>query len=548
MIAHFLALQHPPVVPSTPEIIITDHSDIDSQPEDWVLVEDKPMMSVFGVDAPLLQPAEPTSIAEPHLETYAEMDNTEQEGFEVIPAIIPALTALPTTLLEVLANTLILHQTAPYLDVADRLALASTAKSYRSLLFDAPETFRHLSLVKCKRARIEGGHGPVDPGGISWRAERMDEALTEDEFYCGPIRGIMYNLSKKHILQNVSTMILDGLTIPADFVREVIAEDKYNVRILSIREAKHLNERKLMQVLKYACRDSRPEGTPRLKGLYVFGPMDPSSKPAEPEIGRRRSPTRYPDTPASSVMTALGAQLGADWNRRSQALLSTELEHKQDKWWQASGSMFKKDPMQEWAETVKTCEGIIHFDAVLCRGPQHTPTAKPGPEPDSRTYSWYPDSLATVALGPAGCAKCGKSPEGPAVFDRCGSTEIPLLAPPPLHSSTVREAQRPFSTGVVDGKEPCLIARCKHCLRGRWCERCHKWWCEDCYEIPSRGSSSSTSSLTQLQQTEMFQGVAQAAAGIDAPTSETKVYNGLCIDPCLMEELIHGSGEGGMWG
>jgi hypothetical protein len=443
----------------------------------------------------------------------------------------------PTSIVDVLSNSLLLRQIVPYISPSAVFALAATNKTINSVLYQSPDSFRFLDLSSVKSATFDCA--PIDKGAINWRSQRMDEALTEDEFYSGPLRGIMSKLARRNILSNVTTMILDGLTVPADVIREIISEDRFNVRILSIREAKHLNERKLMQVLKYAVRPSRPEGTPKLKGLYVFGSMDPRPTPPEPVIGRRRSPTRYPDSPPQSVMNALGAQLGAEWNKKSQEALNSELCGITDKWYQP-GRMFKKTLASDWAETLQACEGIIHFDAVLCRGPRHDPQNFVGIDPETiDQYNGYiAPSVATVALGTAGCTKCGSCPEGPAVFGQSPTHQLPLLAPPPLHASSIRAAQLPYTK---DGTIPKLFVRCTECLKHRWCERCNKWWDESCYKPGN--------TRTELQNTEwLTQWQTLSAEGEGPAKEEIKVHMGLCVETCLVGELMDGAGEGGMWG
>ena len=446
-----------------------------------------------------------------------------------------------TTLLHLLSNDLILRYTAPLLSVASRYALARTSKAFNGLIVNSNDTFRYLDLSPVTAARLD--HKPIDVGGISWRYERMDEALTEDEFYSGPLQGIMSMLARRHVLKTVSTMILDGLAVPADIVGSIIMEDRFNVRILSIREAKHLNERKLMQVLKYAVRPSRPEGMPKLKGVYIFGPMDPSPKPVDPAAGRRRSPTRYPDSSPDSVMSALGAQLGAEWNKRSQEALTSQLAHTDDKWWQPSGRMFKRTPTSDWAETLASCEGIIHFDAVLCRSPRHDPPthySSDHSQNGNKYASYLPATVASIALGPSGCAKCGSCPELPACFGSSLPAHLPLLTPPPCHAVSIRAAQMP--SVAPSAGTPKLIIRCAQCLHGRWCERCQKWWCEDCYQPAP--------TLTQLQQQEAVQLTewSPPTAEKQAGKHEVKVFNNLCVESCLVGELMSGGGEGGMWG
>ncbi|KAF2872132.1 hypothetical protein BDV95DRAFT_492393 [Massariosphaeria phaeospora] len=415
--------------------------------------------------------------------------------------LISSEGCLPTTLADLLSNTLVLRQTAPYLPVFSVYALAATSRSLHRVVHQSPEVFRYLDLSTVKSAIIP--HGPLDSGGVSWRAERMDESLTEDEFYSGPLRGIFSKLERRRLLYNVHTLVLDGLSVPADLVREIMSEDRFNVRILSIREVKHLNERKLMQVLRYAVRPTRAAGTPRVKGIYFFGPREPVT------IEEVSNKTKSSPVISRGVMSSEGAQIGAEWNQKSSDALNTALARTKDKWYQCSGRMVGKRPSLEWAETLQACEGIIHFDAVLCRGPRHDPrrayvsgsTSNGLPHP---TLFLAP-VIATVALGPTGCETCNSSPEGPALFGQSPSIEFPLLTPLPLHSSSIRAAQIPHT---IDGlKAPPLFVRCEDCLKGRWCERCHRWWDEDCY------AGSIIAQRTELQQAEFAEDVQATGVG-----------------------------------
>jgi hypothetical protein len=362
----------------------------------------------------------------------------------------------------------------------------------------------------------------------------MDESLTEDEFYSGPLRGIFSKLQRRHLLHNVRTLVLDGLSVPADLVREIIADDKFNVRILSIREAKNLNERKLMQALRYAVRPTRPAGTPRVKGIYFFGPRDSAQTHDTP------SKKKPPPVVSRGVMSAQGAQIGAEWNQRSSEALNTALARTEDKWYQGSGRMFTKRPSLEWAETLRACEGIIAFDAVLCRGPRHDPAKAFGKPSTAPPQSFLNPAIATVALGPAGCETCHSCPEGPAMFGDAQLSELPLLSPPPLHSCSVRAAQMPHT---IDGsRPPPLFARCEDCVKGRWCERCNKWWDEDCYNV------SPIAQRTELQQTEFLEAIQPNGARQTVSKETIKVHMGLCTDHCLVGEMMAGAGSNGMWG
>jgi hypothetical protein len=448
--------------------------------------------------------------------------------------------SLPQGLADLLSNSLVLRQTAPYLPVASIFALAATSNALRHIVYHSPDVFRYLDLSTVKSAIAP--YAPLDSGGISWRAERMDESLTEDEFYSGPIRGIFSKLQSRYVLRNVQTLVLDGLSVPADLVREIIAEDTFNVRILSIRETKHLNERKLQQVLRYAVRPGRPAGTPKIKGIYFFGQRETIR-----EVPKQKSTNKKSRSPSpKGVMSSQGAQIGAEWNHKSSEALSASLTPSLDKWYQCSGRMMSKRASLEWAETLKACEGIIAFDAVLCRGPRHNPARAFVSNSDSESSglphpsSYLSPAVATIALGSKGCETCHSCPESPALFGQSPSSELPLLSPIPLHSSSLRAAQIPHT---VDGsKPPPLFVRCEDCLKGRWCERCHKWWDEDCYTV------SAVAQRTELQQTEFMETAATDGPAHMLPKQSIKVHMGLCVNSCLVGEMMAGAGSNGMWG
>lgn len=117
------------------------------------------------------------------------------------------------TLLDLLSNSLVLRQTAPYIPVKELRRLTKVCRSLRELIYTQSDIWRYMNLTTVKRAIIDSS--PIDVGGVSWRAERMDESLTEDDFYSGPLRGIFGNLHSKHVLKFVQTLVLDGLSVPA---------------------------------------------------------------------------------------------------------------------------------------------------------------------------------------------------------------------------------------------------------------------------------------------------------------------------------------------
>ncbi|KAH0172693.1 hypothetical protein KCU67_g1624, partial [Aureobasidium melanogenum] len=438
----------------------------------------------------------------------------------------------PLTLVDLLNNTLIWRQTAPYLSAGSILALSATARTFRHTICESPETFRHLNLTLVKSATLVDS-SPIDKGGISWRAERMDESLTEDDFFSGPLRGVFSKLERQHLLQNVKTLILDGLSVPAELVREIILEDRFNVKILSIRDVTNMNQRGLQSVLRYIVRPSASR-LPKLKGLYLFGRKD------VPATLSQRAQSKSPGRMSTGVMSSEGAQIGAEWNSRSEVALSASLGHDQplDEWWKTKGDVWntpgstKYTPSPDWADILLACQGIIAFDAVLCRGPRHDPN-RTTPERLLRP------ALANIALGARGCESCGSCPEQPAIFDRDADFNFPLLAPPPLHASTVRSAQRP----IVQGNDvPPLILRCLDCLRERWCEKCNKWWCEDCYQEPvSRAKRQHPNSPEDGLQDDSGWVLNALSAN-----SAVRVYSNLCIETCLVSEML--PVVDGMWG
>ncbi|PBP15902.1 hypothetical protein BUE80_DR013340 [Diplocarpon rosae] len=436
--------------------------------------------------------------------------------------IAPKYMSLPISLLQLLSNTLVLDQTAPYLPLSSLFALGATAKSFRSLIRDTPYVFRYLDLTKAKSAQFE--ITAIGHGGEVWRNVQLDENITEDDFYGGPLQGIFSTLRRQGILQNVQTLILDGLSVTADLVSEIILQPHFNVRILSIREVQNLNERKLQQVLNYAVRPSRL-ADPKLQALYIFGTRDVPLTPRFPRAGPA-------DVWAADggVLSAPGAQIGAQWNQKSGVALASELACGADRWYQAGGKVLTKPPSWDWANTLSSCCGLISFDAVICHGPRHSSETS-----ESKQHTpWYRSDgahlssrVATHSIG--GCSSCGRAPEGIAKFNHSASTRFPLLAPPPLHSSTAKAAKTPFF--LFEDK---LLLRCLDCLRNRFCESCHRWWCEDCHHVPDITSGSSR--------------LLENANVIAQDDQKLKVHMGLCVEECLVLEMMSGAGSNGMWG
>jgi hypothetical protein len=339
------------------------------------------------------------------------------------------------------------------------------------------------------------------------------------------LRGIFQSLRKRKILQDVQTLILDGLAVPADLATEIISSDEFNVRILSVRGVKHLNQRKLQQALLYAIRPSRPETTPKLQGLYIFGPPEPLVS-----AGTRRENTigspeiRRNDT---GVMSSQGAQIGAQWNAKSGDALAADMNR--DNWFERSGEIFPGLRAHSgWAGVIQACQGILSFDAVLCAGPRHSAADAVHKSAWYHNIEYYIEpKVATHSLD--GCNGCGRAPEGLSVLDHSSMDRFPLLAPATLQSSTIKAAKTPTRGNGLVKK---LMVRCQECLRGRYCESCYKWWCEDCYPTSSHGYHNTIQGWTDSAQTD----------------KKVKVHMGLCVQSCLVEQMMSGAGSNGMWG
>lgn len=425
-------------------------------------------------------------------------------------------TSLPPDLLDLLSNSIIFDNIISYLPLPARLALTGTCQTYRNHVLASSDAFRSLDLSRCRGAYIP--HiARVDSGGQHFRAERMDESLTEDEFYAGPLRGVLRKLHRQHILKSVNTLILDGLaSVTNDLLHEIVTSDEYRVRILSVRKCPNLNQSKFQQLLAYICRPGRPEGTPRLRGVYFF--TNPIQSRAQAEH--------------AGVISLDGAQLGALPTFKGSA------DHT-DPYYAPSGRVVQLNRTDAtfWAQTISACRGLIWFDTVLCTH-MHSDTAR---NISDNIRDERPDMppIASLALGPAGCTGCGAAPSGAPVWGEGSHEDFPLLWPPPT-SGNIVDAIRPPPLTTAEGTVPQrLIVSCQWCVDNRHCDSCHKWWCGDCYN-PKKG--------THIETGEDSSGYNAARQQQSDPATSIKVHDGFCVQQCLRGELMSGAGAGGMWG
>ncbi|RGP79755.1 hypothetical protein FLONG3_2068 [Fusarium longipes] len=335
----------------------------------------------------------------------------------------------PTTLFDTLYNSLILRHTLPYLPVSGLLNLAATCRDIRHLLHETPGVFRHLDLTRVRTAHCQDAQKESERNLAVWHNVNLADYLTEDD---RRIASTAANVSQQLLRRSLEGHILYPTT--TRYPLSCPIPNPRRVRMLSIRGVQNLNHGKLRSALAYACRSSRPENTPRLKALYVFGELSPVNDARD-----------------------------------------------EDAWWSRKGRMLESTgDMDDWAQCLVACQGIISFDAVLCQGPRHANSPVFG-----KTYVPSPSNPAIATFAVGGCASCGKAPEG-AMTAQTHCSSLPLLAPPPILASSVQAATTPRP-----GQDDKFVPRCAGCLNDRFCVTCNKWWCEECYQPFGRGCTAS---------------------------------------------------------
>lgn len=414
--------------------------------------------------------------------------------------------SLPSSLLDLLSNDLILRHTSPYIGIKCLVSLAAASKAYQSLIYNTPQVFQHVNLYGTKTLM-----------GTAKNVSLDDQKL--DELYAQTLRTIFTMLENRNVIQDVRTLVLDELFVPTAIFQDILCNDRYQIRLLSLLCVNSLGIDDVLQTLRHLIRPSRPKGTPKLRGLYIFG------QPSRTQVIHNFTEV-INRSEAIGITNSMGAQLGAgnhiDYDLDDFRKLLGDDPYSASPYGAPGTSYLRGGNLlaSEWPEILEACAGLISFDAVLCRHNRER-------VPDSRPR------LATVRL--TGCESCSTCPEGPAYPQGIGTSSpadhLPLLLPPPLHSSKVEVAQRIDTNGQP---YPPLILRCRDCLKDRWCERCNAWWCESCYSIPKNRARTK----------------GDPASNVPSPASnaDIKVHNRLCVSNCLMDELLNGVGEGGMWG
>lgn len=128
-------------------------------------------------------------------------------------------------------------------------------------------------------------------------------------------------------------------------------------------------------------------------------------------------------------------------------------------------------------------------------------------------------------------------------------TEFPLLAPPPFSGRLIDAVRPPKLRHGKDDKPAQLIVSCTWCLVNRHCDSCQRWWCTDCYN-PKRSKklrdleALSNAGLNYLPSSHELETVAE---GSNSKKDSVKVFNGFCVEFCLVGEMMAGAGSNGMW-
>lgn len=355
-------------------------------------------------------------------------------------------------LLSFLSNDYLLIHTTPYLLPQEIYSLAVTSKPFYNLLYSTRGVFRRVDLSS--------------PGLVE-RNEKRSQLVQYSKPIVSKIEARYQTVLDRHfILRDTQTLILDGLRSIDHELSTLLLDSRCRVSILSIRECP-INQYKFQQLLHYLVRPGAAT-KPTLKGVYMFGRID----------GKPRARNVWERTP--------------------------ELE------------------LQEgWEDTVAACEGQIAFDAALCQGPKHRIFVPLDDESDS----WNPSS-SSLSSSPASVSSgfshmsfasfstagtsYGSTSEGPTeplppmiplappklalitLSKSCDTCHAPkptfgaptiLYSPPPLHSSTLKDASRP----PLHTKD--YHDRCEDCIKDRACQECGKWWCESCYDVENARTS-----------------------------------------------------------
>lgn len=312
----------------------------------------------------------------------------------------PSSKPSETSLLRVLQNSLILRLTSPYIGLHGLISLAAASKSFRNLTLHTPQVFSRVDLSNNKLCLMMTEDGDERHNGLIsymldlhvWPGTAVER--TFNEYLARPLDSVMGHLVKLDVLLDLRILILDGLAVPDPFLYALLCgEVKHNIRMLSIRGVKELHPESLARCIRYLIRSSRPHHPEGLQGLYYLTPP----KLINEVPSRRQVPTPAPT--AIGVTNSVGARLGSDQvtSNLSTQTSSWDLPADADIWYNTLGEVKLNHNDQLWADLLDACEGLIAFDATVCR---HDRSLSGDPRP----------KIANIRL--SSCQSCDSSPEG----------------------------------------------------------------------------------------------------------------------------------------
>ncbi|KZZ98207.1 hypothetical protein AAP_00468 [Ascosphaera apis ARSEF 7405] len=378
-------------------------------------------------------------------------------------------------LVKMLSNSVVLDRFAPYLSLPDLFSLASTSSDIRHVLLDHPRVFRHMDLAPRSSHRTSPEYTSESP---VQQQPRLNPMMADTNF-SGPLRNLFKIMDRRALLKNVRTLVLDGLPVSAQSVGEILANRELSIAILSIRDCQNLDNQKLKHIIKHACRSDRPKDMPKVKGIYLFSSKEEATHPQH----------NHAVVPANACETSE--------DNRSQDGSANAAMHP---WYKSSGRVLQRSKVDGWADVLKQCEGVMSFDAILCRGPRHNSSYYHLDSSQDMLEPSLPPAVANFALRPDGCEGCHSSIEGPLVWGHSPGNQFPLLSPLNIHTSTVAACKDP--TTIFNSK-PKLLMQCEQCLTGRHCHRCGKWWCSTCLPISQNSAHSFIFEEEPLQENQL---------------------------------------------
>jgi hypothetical protein len=149
-------------------------------------------------------------------------------------------THIPTSLLDLLSNHLVLAQLAPYLSISALFNLSVTSRRFNEVICSDLNAFQRLDLstvrgVPCHLCELE----PYEPHTV---VDKHGHSVEERERYCLPLTKLANISWKRDLLPTVQTLILDRQYVHVDMVRNILLGHACQIRLLSLIDVRGLNQ------------------------------------------------------------------------------------------------------------------------------------------------------------------------------------------------------------------------------------------------------------------------------------------------------------------